>query len=377
MNQEKFMKKVVGHDRLKELFRRLIDKDKLPHALLFYGPEGVGKEAAGLELGKYMLCQADDSPGDAYGACRKYSRFEHPDFFFLFPIAKPKKDYTRGEWEAAMNDAELKLYREEIESKIKDIYYRMNYPRASDILIGQVRQVIRKSSLTAHQAGNRFVLISPADRMNKEAQNSLLKLLEEPPEGFYLCLITSRPESLLTTVVSRCQPFYFPPLGTTEILSGLMEFHHAPQDKAQMAAEMADGSFAKALDIFKSGNPLRTVAVDEFLSKVVKNNPIEIYKMVKKLAPKNVDKKMTKEILLNVEHWLKDIEMMDNGLNPHYNLDLRDRLQRFRENVIYRDITKMRELLASSVDLIDKNVYIDMMYINLANQFSRVMRWKR
>lgn len=388
------MSRVVGQQPLKENLKRLLSQNKLPHALLFYGPDGVGKEAAALEIGKFLLCQSDNAPCGACASCRRYDRFEHPDFYFLFPLKKPAKDYSGGEWENAMNEKEMDDYRKEVDAKSKDYYYKMNYPSAQNILIGQVRQIIQKSSLKAFSGDNRFAIISPAHLMNNEAQNSLLKLLEEPPEGFYLCLATSRPEALLPTVVSRCQPFYFPPLSKDVIKKELIEKHQASPEQAEAISGRADGSFAKTLDILRNGEPLRNEAVFGFISEIVTNDPLRIFMMLKgynkeKFKEKNPDKReiisiekhmndknAAVEILLNVDHWLRDIDMMDSGLKPQYNPDLMDRLQKFRGGLNYKDISKMRTLLMNAVDLINKNVYIDLIYLNLANQFSKLIRKK-
>jgi len=374
LNNENFMKKLVGHQHVKDILQRLIEKDKLPHALLFYGAEGAGKEAAGVELGKILLCQEDEPPCNACDSCRRYDKFEHPDFFFLFPIKDPKKDYKRGEWEAAMNDDEMKEYLKQLKAKSKDIYYRVEYKGASDILIGQVRNLIQKSSLTSYQGGNRFALISPADRMNRESQNSLLKLLEEPPDDFYICLVTSRLESLLPTVVSRCQPIYFPPVTKEQIIEGLEVNYYADVDKAEIAADRADGSMNRALDILKRGDPCRLEAVDEFLMAVVRNDIPKIFELVSKYD-KMRDRPYLVRLLLNIDHWLKDVMLMESGLEPYYNRDLKERIELFRKNIKYEDLTELRRSILSSVDLLKKNVYISLIFSNLANRLMKGLIW--
>ena len=375
LDNEVFMKRLVGHQHVKDILRRLLERDKLPHALLFYGAEGTGKEAAGLELGKMLICSGEEPACNACDSCRRYDRFEHPDFFFLFPIKKPKKDYKGGEWEAAMNDDEMKEYHNQLEAKSKDVYYRIEYKGASDILIGQVRRLIQKSSLTSYLGGNRFALISPADKMNRESQNSLLKLLEEPPNDFYICLVTSRLESLLPTVISRCQPIYLPPLGKREIIEGLKSNYGADADKAEIAADRADGSMNKALDILERGDPCRSEAVDEFIMAVVKKDIPKIFELVKKYD-KMRDRPYLMRLLLNIDHWLRDIMLMDSGMEPYYNRDLKERLQQFQVNIEYEDLAELRRSILSSVDLLKKNVYIDMIFSNLANRLMKGLIWE-
>lgn len=371
-----FMERLAGHTSLKNLFRRLISKDKLPHALLFYGPGGVGKEAAGIELGRFLLCRENEAPCGICASCKRFDKFEHPDFFFLFPVEKPKRSAPPGEWEAGMSEEQVNAYRDNLKAKSDDIYHKISIQRAANILIDQVRQLIQKSALTSYQGGNRFALISPADKMNIQAQNSLLKMLEEPPPGFYLCLATSRPESLLDTIKSRCQPCYFPPLTRNDILEGLTARYGAAEAQAESAIDRAGGSFVKAREILREGDPARDIAVSEFLLNVITNKPVDIYLFLTQKLGK-MDRNEAKNIITALDCWLRDIQMMDCGLQPKHNRDLMDRLEKFRKNIKYRDIDEIRRLLLDSIDLIDKNVYLDTIFINLANRMSRAMVWMK
>jgi len=370
-----FMKNLVGHDTIKNRLERLFLAGRLPHALLFYGPEGTGKEAAGLEIGKALMCKSEAKPCNKCDSCRLYNNFEHPDFFYLFPIAKPKKDFTGGEWEKAMNESEVDLYRSELEEKKKDLYHQVNFPRASVILIGQIRKLIKTSSLTSYLSGSRFALISSADTMNKEAQNSILKLLEEPPNNYFLCLITSRPDALLPTILSRCQPFYFPVLKKTEIEKGLIEKYKSDPQKAELTAVQANGSFQRARELLTSGDPARTEALDGFLVPILKKQPDVLFNFGKKYE-RTTDKQFLKNVLIRLDQWLRDLDLLDNGLEPRHNPDLADRLTRFRNNMSYERLNELRTHVLRSVDLIDKNVYIDLILTNLADKFSKHVKIK-
>jgi DNA polymerase-3 subunit delta' len=366
------MSNLVGQQRIKEQLWRLIDGNRLPHALLFYGSDGVGKEVAGLELARYLLCRNDQPPCGKCPACHKFSNFQHPDFYFLFPLKKPDKEIEGGEWEKAMSEKQLEEYRTELIAKSQNIYHRIILKQAQDILIAQVRQLIQKSSLTSFQGGNRFALISPAERMNKEAQNSLLKLLEEPPQGFYLCLVTSRPEALLPTVVSRCQGFYFPPLSREEIIKGLNLNYGTDTKDAEIIADRAEGSFVKAVEFLQQGDPYREIALDKFLTPAIMKKDIELFEFIQKY--KRMEQKVeVRRILLNLDFWFRDIMRLDCGLEAQYNKDVKERLEKFRNNIEYRNLEEIRALILQAVDLLEKNVYIDNIFLNLALNIGRNM----
>jgi DNA polymerase-3 subunit delta' len=267
-------------------------------------------------------------------------------------------------------------YLEQIKAKSADLYHRMEYPGASDILIGQVRHLIQQSSLTPFYNGNRFALISPAEKMNKESQNSLLKLLEEAPANFYICLVTSNPEQILPTIASRCQEFYFPPLSEGDIIHGLMEFYNCSQEKAQFATDRADGSFVKAVEIFKQGDPTREIAFDNFLRKQVVMK--DLNNLIQQMHnSKEWNRREMRDILLNVDHWLRDVMMMDCGLKPKYFADKKENLDKFQSDIKYSNLLELRKDLWQSVDLIEKNVYIDLIYINLVQAFQKALIWTK
>ena len=377
-----FMNKVVGQGKVKLLLQRLWQKNRLPHALLFYGLEGSGKEAAGLELGKALLCSGTNQPCGVCHSCRVFAKFQHPDFYYLFPIKRPKKldVKKKDEWQEVMNDDEIKEYRKQLESKAKDYYYHIDYEGASDVLISQVRYLIRQSHMSSYHGGRRFVLISSAHKLNKEAQNSLLKLLEEPPADFYLCLVTDKVESLLPTTVSRCQLVYFQPLSSEEIYDALVNKYGIDSEAAEKAAIRANGSFSQALDIIQSKDEFRKQALDVFLMGIVRHSYIELFQLLRSYnSPKKYSKSDLKRILLNIDQWLRDIMLMEEGEEPYYHKDLEDRLQKFRNNInyTYNGLGKLREAIKEAVELFEKNLYIDLILTNLCNMFTNEISWKK
>jgi DNA polymerase-3 subunit delta' len=151
----------------------------LPHALLLTGPAGVGKNAFALRLAEALLCQHPADDGQPCGHCKGCALVaagSHPDRFFVTP---------------------------EEDSKV--------------IKIGQIRELIAKLALTSQLSGRRVAILTPAERMNTEAANSLLKTLEEPGAGTVLILVTTQAGLLPATVRSRCQRLNFgiPPLEQT------------------------------------------------------------------------------------------------------------------------------------------------------------------
>jgi DNA polymerase-3 subunit delta' len=207
-------REIVGHRRLVELLVRAIASGSLPPSLIFAGPDGVGKRQVALAVAQTLNCLSPvNGPGpgqrDACGtctSCRKIARSLHPDVTVLDPEEN------------------------------------------SSIKIEPVREVIGKTAYRPFEGRVRVVVIDRADLLGDDAQNALLKTLEEPPPRNVFILVTARPQLLLATVRSRCCQLRFAPLASAEMAAALVDRHKYSERDARASAAMASGSFARALD---------------------------------------------------------------------------------------------------------------------------------
>ena len=168
---------------------------RLPHALLLHGVRGVGKLALAERIAQMLLCEAPAAarrPCDACAACRWFRAGNHPDLRRLEPEALAK-DLPPDEEEAPARRAKKP---------------------SSEIKVDQVRELAQFLNLGSHRGALRVALVHPAEAMNPNTQNALLKSLEEPPRGAMFILVSHAPARLLPTVRSRCQalPVGIPPL---------------------------------------------------------------------------------------------------------------------------------------------------------------------
>jgi DNA polymerase III subunit delta' len=216
INAPMTLREIIGHRRLTTLIARAIARESLPPTLLFAGPPGVGKWAVARAAAQAVNCTDPIKPGDlapyleidACGKCRtcdRVARGVHVDVNMLEPD-----------------------------------------DRAS-IKIDPVREVLSKVSYRPFEGRLRVVLIRDADALQTEAQNSLLKSLEEPPPGTMFILTTAVPGVLLPTVRSRCMRLRFGHLTAAEVSAGLLRDHEYDEADARAAAPLADGSLGQAL----------------------------------------------------------------------------------------------------------------------------------
>ena len=179
-----------------------------PHALLLAGPDGLGKGLFARRLAASRCCETPDAQGDACGQCQGCHWFQagsHPDFSAVRPAEGGKA-----------------------------------------IKVDQIRELREFLGLTAYCGGCKIVLIEPADRLNLNAANSLLKTLEEPPGDGLLLLVAARPARLPATVRSRCQMLRFEPPPAPEAIAWLASRIDARLD-ARILLEVAGGAPLAAL----------------------------------------------------------------------------------------------------------------------------------
>jgi DNA polymerase III subunit delta' len=147
---------------------------RLPHALLVYGPRGVGKFALARRAAQLMLCEGKKPPCDACDACRWFAAGSHPDFWLVEPEVLWK--------EPPPGDKKPSIV----------------------IKIEQIRELAEFLYTKSHRGRLRIVLLHPADEITEDAATALLKGLEEPPAGAVFILVSHRPAQLLPTIRSRC-----------------------------------------------------------------------------------------------------------------------------------------------------------------------------
>ena len=167
---------IIGHSRLKEQFARLIDEDRIPHAMIFAGPAGIGKTLMAIAVASALVGRR------------------------VFP------DLASREGEAVAGDKD-------------DAFYLA--PMGAMLKVDQFRQLQGELALQGEAGRRRVCIIDHVETMNTEFANRMLKILEEPPSGVCFILITDQPDLLLSTIISRCARFTFDPVGDDEMRQGL------------------------------------------------------------------------------------------------------------------------------------------------------------
>ena len=236
---------ILGNEKNKKILEKAINLKKMSHSYIFWGTEGIGKKIIAKEFAKQILCLGDNKPDCKCKSCIEFDSENNPDFQLI----------------NSEND------------KIK---------------IEQIREMQRKIAEKPIISHHKVYIIDNADRMTPEAQNCLLKTLEEPPEYIVIILICSNENNLLSTIKSRCTRLHFDKIENSEILDYINK-NEPDKNITPNIIEFAQGSIGKALKLSEN---------------------IEIYENVEKLIEQMKSKDLI-DIMKSAEQLYKSKEEID------------------------------------------------------------------
>jgi DNA polymerase III subunit delta' len=239
---------IPGLEDTKRSLIQSVKSSHVAHAQLFMGTEGGANLAMALAYATYINCE-NKSDEDACGACpscAKFNKLVHPDINFVFPVSTTKqvaKDPVSSlflkDWRAFV-----------LENPYASLNEWANYIGAENkqlnISVEESRNIIKTLSLKAFEAEYKVLLIWQPENLHHTAANSLLKILEEPPEKTIFILVANNIEKIITTILSRTQKVKIPSFTDEEVKAGLVRMQQLDEKKAAKVAYIADGSLNEA-----------------------------------------------------------------------------------------------------------------------------------
>ncbi len=261
-------KDIIGHEAQKRELEDCILTGRMPHAFLFAGPAGIGKTTLAREFFGAVNCL--EARGEACGSCAsclKTASGSHPDLITVSPFKE-------------------------------------------QIIIDDVRSAIAESGLKPYEARLRFIVVEPAERLNKASSNALLKTLEEPPEGTVVILVSHRPSLLLPTIVSRCRVVRFTPVDASALPESTADRAVLRLTSGAMGGltsaekEYVSKLRPKVFDVIRGGDPVGLVS--------------------KYLSDQDQGAAALSALLVLVESILRDLLVLAHGGEDIINEELRD-----------------------------------------------------
>lgn len=242
---------IIGNDDIKKALVSMADTGRVAHAMLLYENEGCGALPLALAYIQYLNCphrHGGDSCGEC-PSCNKITKLIYQDLHFIFPVNSGSKVSSSAK---PTSETYLPMWRELV---LKNPYFLENQlyealgieNKSGNIAVAEAKYILEKLSFTSVEDGYKCVLVWLPEKMNAEAANRLLKVVEEPPEKTVFIFITHAPEKVLQTISSRCQGFRVLPSSKEEVSAALCRNFSFGRDEAGVLANVSGGSVGAAL----------------------------------------------------------------------------------------------------------------------------------
>ena len=256
-------KDVIGQEALKESLVRMADNGRISHAQLFTGKEGTGALPLAVAFAQYVNC-SNRHGGDSCGvcaSCTQMTQLAHPDVHFVFPVNKSKsaESVSGADGDKPISDHFIGKWREQVRQTDPPGYFNEQaWYRTIDIDNKQgnisryeADRIIHKLSFKAFESKYKILIIWLPERMNDQAANALLKILEEPWENTLFLLVSESPGRLLKTILSRTQEVNVPAIATADLSAWLQAHKQLPVADSDHLARISFGSVLEALRLLK------------------------------------------------------------------------------------------------------------------------------
>ncbi len=222
-------------DTVERLLKAALEKDRIPSAYLFAGSEGTGKWDAAIRFAAELLASTQPTEIERDISRKKTRKLIHPDLHLLFPMPSPKN-----------KTEETELPEHFRKSKAADSFAPVEYGRAANILMDNVRAVKRSLYSTSAEGGWKVAIFNQVERMPETSFDILLKTIEEPPPMTVLLLLTDNVRRLPRTVISRCQRVRFKPMPKGFVTRYLIDAKGMSPESAAGFARLSNGSITEA-----------------------------------------------------------------------------------------------------------------------------------
>ena len=311
---------IVGHEEVIQHLQNAIRLGKVSHAYILSGEKGSGKKLLANTFAMALQCEKKGvDPCQECRSCKKAMSRNHPDII-----------YTTHE-------------------------------KPNSIGIEDIRtQLIEDVMIKPYCSSYKIYIIDEAEKLTLQAQNALLKTIEEPPAYAVILLLTSNMETFLPTITSRCVKLNLRPVQESMVKDYLMEKMHLPDYQAQMDAAFSQGNIGKARQMAESDE--FNLMTEQALRILKKSNELELYEMVEMIKELSAEKQNIDEYLDLFAMWFRDV-LFFKATKEVDGLMFKDQLNYIKERAkksSYEGIEKIIDAIGTAKDRLHANVNFDL-----------------
>mgnify|MGYP006282106679 FL=1 len=315
---------IPGQQKTKRILKDSISKNRISHAYLFTGNNGLGKSEIAGEFAQAIFCENNiaDSCGECL-SCQKFAHGNHPDFHRITVQEDHKK-----------------------------------------ILIDQIRELQKEISYKPYESNYKVYIIEEAAKMTIQAQNSLLKTLEEPPEYAIIILTNENKNELIPTIISRCQEVKLHNQPLEIVKEYLINTEGFNSEDAQLYATLARGKYKKAVKLASKQDFVENRnKIIEFISNIDSKDNYEIFNITEQLIKLSDTEFPLFELILS---YFRDLLVMKrNGNNDIINFDFTDLIKQSSENFTSESLFELTELVNTYRDYYYRNIKKELLFPSL------------
>ena len=248
-------KDIIGQEDVKRRLIQSVNENRVSHAQLFFGAEGVGILPMAIAYTQYVSCE-NKLPTDSCGVCSsclKFNKLAHPDLHFIYPVAstksnsKPISSDFINEWR--------ELFLENPYFNQKDWNEKLGLENQQPIInVNDCNEIIKKLSLKSYESEYKIIIMWMVEKLNYSAAPKLLKILEEPPEKTLFILISENTDLIIKTILSRTQMVKLPRISDNDILKALLNIGNTDDESLKHLVLQAEGNYNYALKLFNDTN---------------------------------------------------------------------------------------------------------------------------
>jgi DNA polymerase III subunit delta' len=372
---------IPGLEEVKQKIIQAVKNNHLAHALLFHGPEGSPNLSMALSLATYLHCQQPQE-ADACGtcpSCQKMEKLVHPDTNYAIPVPGDSKEKEDEKEDVKKVDYVASFRSFAINTPYGNptdwVHHNNIEKKQLNISKYAAKQIIKTLSLKSFEGGYKIMLIWAPEFMNVQSANALLKIIEEPPANTYFLLVTSQPEQLLTTIMSRTQKIMVRRFTDLEVKTHLVQEGFCSASTAEQIAPLADGNMRRAYQLVDEVVDENTHLIRDWYRNCFTCNVTQILEDVEQFAGK--DKETQKSLLLTGLNVLREVLLDKSQLTVLMRSVDEDRgfIHNLGSKVLNEaKIFSMYQMINSSFYHLERNANAKILFTDLSFKLYRIMR---
>ena len=319
VNEWKGFNRVIGHKNIITHLQKSIESGSISHAYIFGGEDGSGKKMIATLYAMALECKEKDRPCMMCPSCRKATDGNHPDIIFV------------------------------------------THEKPNSIGVDEIRdQLVNDIVIRPYESEYKIYIIDEAEKMTMQAQNAILKTIEEPPAYAIILLLTTNPEALLPTISSRCVTLNLRPVKNSQVKDYLMSNMHVPDYRAEILASFAQGNVGKAIQAAESPDFAKiTEDAVSLLKNYGNRNVADLSDAIKVLSD---NKEHVYEYLELFSMWFRDV-LMFKATKEVDSLIFKDDINAIRSRASvssYEGLEKILEAIEKAVQRLRANVNFEL-----------------